>query len=402
MAVSSGYQSNYNTAVGNEAGYSLTTGNGNTFIGQAAGYNVTTGSKNTFIGGGDSATNYPAGYYVTTGSSNTILGNYNGNQGGLDIRTASNYIVLSDGDGNPRQIIDNNGNLGLGVMPSAWYIGSSWHAIQQVGGGAWSSYLFGGTNPNNILSVNLYWNTSGQSVYLTSNPASYYAQSNGAHNWQISSGTPTAGSVATMTQAMALDNSGRLGLGTTSPNAQLVVQGVGASGWVNGARNTLQLRNSNASGNQSCFISFGSAANDTYCWIGNDLAANGTQVNQLNVQAGSSGGVYLASGGTSWSSSSDARLKNITGTYTDALTDIAKLQPVKFTWKADVNNTPQVGVIAQSVQPVVPEAVTQGQMSSEDKTEYLSVRYTELIPLMIASIQQLKAELDTLKAKVGA
>jgi hypothetical protein len=43
---------------------------------------------------------------VTTGSNNTILGAYNGNQGGLDIRTSSNNIVLSDGDGNPRLYID--------------------------------------------------------------------------------------------------------------------------------------------------------------------------------------------------------------------------------------------------------------------------------------------------------
>jgi hypothetical protein len=40
--------------------------------------------------------------FMTTGSKNTILGSYNGNYGGLDIRTASNRIVLSDGDGNPR------------------------------------------------------------------------------------------------------------------------------------------------------------------------------------------------------------------------------------------------------------------------------------------------------------
>ena len=39
---------------------------------------------------------------MTTGSRNTIIGRYNGNQGGLDIRTSSNNIVLSDGDGNPR------------------------------------------------------------------------------------------------------------------------------------------------------------------------------------------------------------------------------------------------------------------------------------------------------------
>jgi hypothetical protein len=46
---------------------------------------------------------------MTTGSSNTILGGYSGNQGGLDIRTSSNNIVLSDGDGNPRQYYDSLG-----------------------------------------------------------------------------------------------------------------------------------------------------------------------------------------------------------------------------------------------------------------------------------------------------
>ena len=84
-----------NTAVGYQAGYSNTTGAENVFVGQTAGYNNTTGTLNTFVG-------YNSGAQVTTGTKNSILGRYNGNQGSLDIRTASNYIVLSDGDGNPR------------------------------------------------------------------------------------------------------------------------------------------------------------------------------------------------------------------------------------------------------------------------------------------------------------
>jgi len=124
----------------------------------------------------------------------------------------------------------------------------------------------------------------------------------------------------------------------------------------------------------------------------------------------SSAGVYLTAGGTSWTSNSDLRLKNVTGTYTNALADIAQIQPVKFTWKADETNTPQVGVLAQSVQSVVPEAVVSSVLPhSDDTTEYLGVRYTELIPLMIASIQELNtlvttqaAEIAALKAKLGA
>ena len=56
---------------------------------------ITTGSFNTGIGRN-------AGGSISSGAKNTIIGNYSGNQGGLDIRTLSNYVVLSDGDGNPR------------------------------------------------------------------------------------------------------------------------------------------------------------------------------------------------------------------------------------------------------------------------------------------------------------
>ena len=84
-----------NTAVGFRAGYSGTTSASNTLIGKQAGYSLTTANGNTFIG-------TQSGDTVTTGQNNTILGRYNGNQGGLDIRTSSNHIVLSDGDGNPR------------------------------------------------------------------------------------------------------------------------------------------------------------------------------------------------------------------------------------------------------------------------------------------------------------
>jgi hypothetical protein len=75
-------------------------------VGTEAGYSAT-GYKNCFVG-------YQAGDEMTSGNNNTILGSYNGNQGGLDIRTSNNYIVLSDGDGNPRAVVDAGGNLLVG------------------------------------------------------------------------------------------------------------------------------------------------------------------------------------------------------------------------------------------------------------------------------------------------
>jgi hypothetical protein len=57
---------------------------------------------------------------MTTGNNNTIIGGFQGNSGGLDIRTANNYIVLSDGDGNPRGIFDDSGNFRIGVVSAAY------------------------------------------------------------------------------------------------------------------------------------------------------------------------------------------------------------------------------------------------------------------------------------------
>jgi hypothetical protein len=83
-----------NTAVGFEAAKVVTTGGGNTIIGRRAAHQLTTGTVNAFLG-------YNSGNAITTGSKNTIIGSFTGNAGGLDIRTSSNQIVLSDGDGNP-------------------------------------------------------------------------------------------------------------------------------------------------------------------------------------------------------------------------------------------------------------------------------------------------------------
>jgi len=100
-------QGNKSTAVGWQALLQANRGSSGDSFNVAVGYNagsgINTGVKNTFIGGG-------SGSAVTSGDENTILGAYNGNNGGLDIRTGSNRIVLSDGDGNPRMFCDASGN----------------------------------------------------------------------------------------------------------------------------------------------------------------------------------------------------------------------------------------------------------------------------------------------------
>jgi len=82
-----------NTAVGDRSLYNNRESN-NTAIGRYSGYNNTTGTYNTYLG-------TQAGESMTTGGKNTFIGRYNGLTN-LDLRTSSNNIVLSDGDGNIR------------------------------------------------------------------------------------------------------------------------------------------------------------------------------------------------------------------------------------------------------------------------------------------------------------
>lgn len=95
----------YNLAAGVSSLNAITSGVGNVALGVFAGLNLTTGNSNIFVG-------YNSGSTITTGAKHAILGSYNGNQSGLDIRTANNYVVLSDGDGNPRAYWNgNNGTM---------------------------------------------------------------------------------------------------------------------------------------------------------------------------------------------------------------------------------------------------------------------------------------------------
>ena len=103
-------QGNNNTAIGNQALYYSTsdkTGANNTGLGYRAGFVIEGGDQNTFVG-------YQSGQAMTTGNNNVFLGGYDGNSGGVDLRTSSNNVVLSDGAGNIRGRFDSNSNLFLG------------------------------------------------------------------------------------------------------------------------------------------------------------------------------------------------------------------------------------------------------------------------------------------------
>ena len=264
-----------NTAVGYRAGYTNSTGNNNTYIGTSAG-DVATGSNNTFMG-------VSAGELVTSGAKNTIVGRYNGNQGGLDIRTASNYIVLSDGDGNPQGYFDNTSQFTLGK---------------------------GGTG-----------NTLDGNVILNGSTASFY---------------------------------GTLIIGKNN----------GSDKW----------------------------------YIGDYKRLNGGANAFLTCQ-NTSGGVYLdGASATSWTAVSDETRKVIIENISDGLSKVLTLRTVIGRLKTDEEDVRRPYLIAQDVQAVLPEAVSE---TVDKQGAVLGLSYTEVIPLLVAAIKELKAEVDSLKAQIN-
>jgi hypothetical protein len=294
--------------------------------------------------------------------------------------------ITGGGDFNGTGItLTTSGNLGLGVTPSAWNT-SQWTALEGAYGGALAFYKASNV-PVTVLTSNAY--NDGSWKYKTTDPALQYEMDGnvGIHKW-YNAPSGTAGNAISFTQAMTLDSSGNLGIGNTDPTNN------GTSGY-----NNLVIGNSSSS---TCGLTFKTASTGTplpgIVWSrGAGTGVNGKvyydqSTDRLYCLAGGSGGVYLAGGGTSWTSASDERVKDIIEPIENATQKLANWRTVIGKYKSDTDGVRRSFLIAQDVLTTFPEAV------NTDKAEEYGLNYQDLIPLLVASIQELKAEFDAYKA----
>ena len=208
--------------------------------------------------------------------------------GGYGDRGAIRFFTNNGTSLGGRMVLTSSGNLGLGVTPSAW-AGSG--NLQFAGTASIST-----TSNSLFVGSNFYYN--GGFKYSSTGTATYYLSSDGAHKW-FSAPSGTAGNAISFTQAMTLDASGNLLVGTASNLITSTVrlhiegsQGIVSKSTGGFAYYPLVLWNTATSGD-NVFAAFGTEASYTARF---SLTYNRT-ANALSINATeAAGGISLTTG----------------------------------------------------------------------------------------------------------
>jgi hypothetical protein len=161
----------------------------------------------------------------------------------------------------------------------------------------------------------------------------------------------------------------------------------------------LSVYNGSANGVSACFQNTTSGTTTVLV----DNTGTGTAY-LLNWYSGGSFRASITWNGSAivYGTGSDQRLKTNIVDSSSALPKITSIKVRSFDWIESGKHT-DFGVIAQELKEVAPDAVIEPQKDEDgNETTTYCVDTSTLIPMLIKAIQELKAELDELKAKVNA
>ena len=106
---------------------------------------------------------------------------------------------------------------------------------------------------------------------------------------------------------------------------------------------------------------------------------------------------YATSSKELYYQTSSKRYKTNIVNLENSLDKINKLRPVRY---VDINTEePACGLIAEETVEIIPEVVFTKEIEGFDKPQVEGINYSDLVPFLIKSIQELKAEIELLKSK---
>jgi hypothetical protein len=364
-----GYPNN-NTAEGEDALFSLTTGSSNTAAGDIALYSNTTGSSNTATGASALANNN--GDNNTANGALTLVDNTTGNN-----NTANGVLALYNNDAG-----NNNTANGLDALYSNT-IGS-----RNVATGASALYSNQTGGDNTATGVNaLYYNTGNY---------------NTAHGYQaLESNTTGTNNTANGLNAL---NKNTTGFNNVANGASALYKNtVGSYNIALGynAGYSLTTGSSNIDIGNS-----GLAAEASTIRIGSVRTQTNTYIAGINGVAVAGGvGVIVDTNGHLGTTTSSARFKEAIKPMDKASEAILALKPVTFRYKKELDPEciPQFGLVAEEVEKVSPDLVAR-----DDEGKPYTVRYEAVNAMLLnefikehCTVQQLKAGMAKQKATIA-
>ncbi len=217
-------------------------------------------------------------------------------------------------------------------------------------------------------------------------------------------GHGNSSSDVSLTEIMRIKGNGNVGIGTFSPNFRLQVVDS------NGQNGTIQVgANGQLAGNEKKRVLFGVGAS-----VGEEVEHGRLVFDAFRfrfkfggVEPDSDGGQTLGGASNRWSmvfaangtiQTSDARLKQNIVSLRYGLRDLLQLRPVTYQWKDRNDGRTHLGLIAQEVEKIIPEAVER----SADPEAPLGMNYSNLLPLVIKAIQEQQAALDHKDASLAS
>ena len=199
------------------------------------------------------------------------------------------------------------------------------------------------------------------------------------------------------TERMRITSSGNVGIGTTSPSEALTVsRATSTASYICGTNGSGVQTAIGVAGDNGSLL--GTLTNHDLRIVTNGSVratiTSGGQIFMYNLSsgAGTNAARYSTATGQLTYDTSSARYKNNIRDSVYGLSDVLKMRSAMFEYKED--NRTDVGLIAEELHLIIPELVGIDKLGRPD-----SVSYDRLVSVLIKSVQELKAELDTLKNK---